>query len=148
MPAIWKQSVLLNSASVKTAVSLNLTEWVDFSWAEELVFIIDVQQILGAPTAGTLNAKFQLRLPHKNGAIQYATQRLVDLTAGDRTAMLPAGDWPAPLADYTLGAPATYFRSVKSFGAGVNLNLYTTGLAGGSNPGFQTTVVLNAKGRA
>lgn len=148
MAPTTKTHILLNSATVKTGVSLNLTEWIDFSWAEELAFIIDVQQTIGNPTAGTLLAKFQNRVPHKNGSIQYSTQRLVDLSPEDKAGMLVRGDWPGVLADFSLAAPVTYTRIVRNFGPGVNLNLTTTGLAGGTTPGFQTTVLLVVKGQS
>lgn len=145
---ITKSFNLLNSATIKSGDSWDLTQWTSFSWADELTFIIDVQQTIGSPTAGLLLAKFQNRLPHKNGAIQYSTQRLVDLTPEDKAAMLVSGDWPATLADYTLATTNTYFRTVRNFGPGVNLNLTTIGLAGGVTPGFQVTVDLVAKGQS
>lgn len=148
MALITKTSVLLNSASVKAGVSLNLTEWISYAWADELTFIIDVQQTTGSPTAGQLLAKFQTRVPHKNGAIQYSTQRLVDLAPEDKAGMLVNGDWPAVLADYAMGAPLTYQRTVRNFGPGLNLNLSTSALTGGTTPGFQTTVLVVAKGRS
>ncbi|MBC7594544.1 MAG: hypothetical protein H7288_11500 [Kineosporiaceae bacterium] len=148
MAIITKTSVLLNSATIKAGDSWNLTEWISYAWADELTFVIDVQQTIGSPTSGLLLAKFQTRVPHKNGAIQFSTQRLVDLSPEDKAGMLVTGDWPATLADYSLAAPATYQRTIRNFGSGVNLNLSTSGLAGGTTPGFQVTVDIIAKGHS
>lgn len=148
MAIITKTSILLNSATIKAGDSWNLTEWINYSWADELTFIIDVQQTIDNPTAGTLLAKFQNRVPHKNGAIQYSTQRLVDLSPEDKAGMLVRGDWPAVLADFSMATPTTYTRTIRNFGPGVNLNLTTAGLAGGTAPGFQTTVLIIAKGQS
>lgn len=143
---ITKTSILLNSANIQNGVVLNLTEWVDYSWADELTFIIDVQQTLNNPTAGTLLAKFQKRVPHKNGAIQYNNQRLVDLSPEEQAGMLPLGGWPAKLADYTLATQLSYQRTATNFGPGLNLCIYTAGLVG-TGAGFQTTALVVAKGR-
>lgn len=139
------ESILLNSATIKAGDVWNLTEWTDYSWARELTFTIDVQQTIGNPTAGQLLAKFQRRSQHKNGAIQYSTQRLVDFTADDIATMLPGTSWPSPIADFSMASPVNISRTLIRFGPGVNLQLSTSGLAGGANPGFQTTVVLTAK---
>lgn len=153
MSTIAKKSLLLNSANVgalyTAAAPLDLLQWIDYSSADEMLLVIDVQQTLNNPTAGQLFAKFQKRLTHKTGAIQYSQQRLVDLSAEEKAGMLPLGDWPSPLADYSLAGPATHQRVVTYFGPGVNLALYTAGLASGSaNPGFQVTVEVHTKGRA
>lgn len=143
--SIAKQAILLNGVNLHNG-TLNLTEWIDYSWAQELAFIIDIQQTTGSPAAGTVTAKFQKRVPHKTGAIQFNNQRLVDLSAEEKVAWIVEGDFPVTLADFSLASPVTYQRSVRNFGAGVNLALTVAGLSGGTSPGFQITAIVVAKG--
>ena len=138
--------LLLPQENWKNA-SINLTEWVDYTWVEEITFMIDVQQTTGSPSAGTLTAKFQKRMPYVSGPYQWINQRLSDYTAAEKAAYIVEGDWPATLADYTLAAPITHSRTVRNFGMGVNLVLTGAALAGGTSPGFQVVVTAIVKGR-
>lgn len=125
---------------------INLTQWVDFSWAEELTFIIDVQTQVGTPTAGNLTATFQKRIPNKVGFEQWSTQRLSDLTPEEAATWVTEGNWPSPLAAYNFASPITIQRTIRNFGNGVNLKLDASDIAGTGSPAFQVSVVLIAKG--
>lgn len=145
--AIWTPpEILLDSVNL-TNGTYNLTEWVDYSWAEEIQFMVDVQVVNGGPTAGTLSAVFQKRIPHKTGSIQYANQRLVNLASEELASWVVEGDWPSPLANFNDSLPLTYTRNVRHFGPGVNCAIVVAGLTGGTSPSFQTTVLFSAKGK-
>lgn len=145
MSLVSSRCILLNSAHLVNG-TYNLTEWTDFAWADEITFQIDIQQTVGSPSAGTISAKFQNRVIHKTGTIQYNNQRLVDYSAAEKSARIVEGDFPATLADYSLAAPASFQRTVRNFGPGCNLVLTVAGISGGTSPYFQVTVTMIAKG--
>lgn len=51
---------------------------IDWDWADEVSFILDVQSVQGAPTAWSLGAKFQFCMPDTTGA-GYSAERWFDL---------------------------------------------------------------------
>jgi hypothetical protein len=144
------KSILLSSMHVGPSDAnggiWNLTPWTDFTCADELTFVIDVQQIFGSPTAGSLFAKFQLGISHKTG-VQWGSNRLFDLEPAQKTTLITEGDWPSPLATYTMPSPTSRKRTIRDFGSMCNLQLDASSLTGGSNPSFGVTVTLIQKGR-
>jgi hypothetical protein len=143
-----------HSTLTSTAGRVNLTPNVDFSWADELIWYITVDSIVGTPSAGTLIAKFQLGTPHTGNAFSTSTfplsgSMLMDLESSQVTSLIVDGaDWPSPIAAYntSISTPITYKRSIKNFGAFCNLQLDASTLSGGTNPAFRVSVVLVQKG--
>jgi hypothetical protein len=135
---------------------VNVTPYLDFSWAEELTFIVTVIGVKGTPTGGTLTAKFQLGTPHSgaatngtNAGFQYSAPVYVDLDSTQKTNLIADGeDWPATIASYntTFTTPVVVQRTIKHFGSMVNLQIDTSGLTGGTNPTFTISVVVVQKG--
>lgn len=137
-----------------TAGRVNLTPNVDFSWADELIWYITVDSIVGTPTSGTLTAKFQLGTPHTGNTQSTSTfplsgSMLMDLEASQVTNLIVDGaDWPNPVAAFNtdVDPPITYKRSIRNFGSICNLQLDASTLSGGTNPAFRVSVVLIQKG--
>lgn len=133
---------------------VNLTPYMDFSWADELTFILTVTGVSGSPSGGSLTAAFQLGNPHTgdglngtNGAYQYSdpAYTLLD-TAQKATLIAEQEDWPNPVCTYASSFPVTVQRTIKDFGAMVNLQLNASTLTGGTNPVFTISGVLIQKG--
>lgn len=135
---------------------INLTPNTDFSWADELVWMIVVKAIVGSPTAGTLKAKFQTGALHYGNTLSTSSFPLsggppMDLTAAQKQAMIIGGeDWPSPLCAWdttvSAAAPLPFMRVIKHFGAICNLQLDASDLAGGTTPAFRVSVSLVQKG--
>lgn len=158
------RSILLNQAKLGPSSTLaagispgagivNLTPYMDFSWADSLTFILSVTAVTGAPTGGTLTAAFQLGNPHigdgQNQTQNYpfSDPNYVALDTGQKTTLIADGeDWPSPVASYNSAVPVTVQRTIRNFGAMVNLQLNASSLTGGTNPKFVISAVLIQKG--
>lgn len=162
---ISKRSILLNKVTLGPSSTLaagispgagvvNLLPYMDFSWASGLAFILTVNGVNGSPTGGTLKAAFQLGNPHTgagsngtNGVYQYSDPAYVALDAQQKYALIAEGeDWPSPVASYNSTFPVTVQRTIKDFGAMVNLQLDASTLTGGTNPTFTISASLIQKG--
>lgn len=127
--------------------------YMDFSWADELTFILTVLGTTGSPSGGTLTAGFLLGNPNTQdglngtGAYQYSDPAYSAMDAQQKWALIAEGeDWPNPVAAYNSAFPVTVQRTVKNFGAMVDLVLSASTLAGGSSPAFTISGVLIQKG--
>jgi len=158
------RSILLNqatlgpSSTLATGISpgagiVNLTPYMDFSWADNLTFILTVTAATGAPTGGTLTAAFQLGNPHLGDAANqtqnfpFSDPNYVLLDTTQKTTLIADGeDWPNPIASYNSTFPVTVQRTIKNFGAMVNLQLNASTLTGGASPLFTISAVLIQKG--
>lgn len=146
-------STLATGISPSTGI-VNLTPYMDFSWAKELTFILTVTAANGSPTGGSLTASFQLGNPHtgdgSNGTrtgYQYSDPAYVVLDSSQITNLIAESeDWPNPICNYDSSFPITIQRTLKNFGAMVNLQLDTSTLTGGTNPTFTISGVLIQKG--
>lgn len=153
---VYKKSVVLNGVRLDVGLpvgadtfrGLDLTQWTDFSWADELCWVIDLQAESGV-TAGALSAKFQVGIPHKTGAYQWASQRLADWVAADYTGRTAEGaQWGAAGVLWTHGSttlPVTTQRTVIRPGPRCNLRLFfSTPITGGGY--IQVSVTLVQRG--
>lgn len=158
------RSILLNQAKLGPSSSLaagispaagivNLTPYMDFSWADSLTYIVTVTAVTGSPAGGTLAAKFQLGNPHlgdaANNTLNYpwSDPAYADLDTTQKTSLIADGeDWPSPVASWNSAVPVTVQRTIRNFGAMVNLQLDASTLAGGTTPKFTVSAVLIQKG--
>jgi hypothetical protein len=159
------RSILLSQASLGPSSSLaagispgsgivNLTPYMDFSWADRITFILTVTAVSGSPSAGTLTAAFQLGNPHTGDAgngtnplYQFSDPTYATLDTAQKATLIAEGeDWPSPVCSYNSSFPVTVQRTIQNFGAMVNLQLNASTLSGGTNPAFTVSGTLIQKG--
>lgn len=158
------ESILLNQATLGPSSTLasgispgtgivNLTPYIDFSWADSLTYILTVTAVAGSPTGGTLTAAFQLGNPHigdfgnSTNNFPFSDPSYYVLDSAQKTTLIADGeDWPNPVASYNSSFPVSAQRTVRNFGAMCNLQLNASSLTGGSSPLFTISAVLIQKG--
>jgi hypothetical protein len=126
----------------------------DFSWADELTIILSILGTTGAPTGGTLTGAFLLGNPNTmdggngtNSTYQYSDPAYATLDSQQKWALIAEGeDWPNPICSYNSTFPVTVQRTIKDFGAMVDLVLSASTLTGGTTPTFTISGVLIQKG--
>lgn len=160
MSRIVLRSILLNQATIGPTSTLaagispssgivDLLPYVDFSWADELTFILTVTAVTGAPIAGTLTPSFMLGNPHVgDGAnqttnYQFSDPNYVALDTAQKSALIAEGeDWTG--IAFNAAFPVTQQRTIRSFGAMVNLRLDASTLTSGAK--FTVSGTLIQKG--
>jgi len=125
---------------------LNFSNLMDLSYWDEVTFYVFIHSVSGSPTSGSLTAKIQFGgLYAPASGRQYGAALLTDIEAGQITALMPEGDWPASLADYNLSTAKLVRRTVKNPGSICNLKLDASTLSGGTTPYFSISVGISGK---
>lgn len=157
-----RSSVLVHAGPINAAGTSQVEQTqppnrIDWDWADEVTFQIDVQSVQGTPTDWALTAKFQFCMSDTTGA-GYSTERWFDLQTeqvaqciveqigwygGASTA--PTGAAVGTIAKLGDTLPLTVQRTIRSFGARVRVLLVPT-FTGGTSPTVTCSVLAIAKG--
>lgn len=147
--------IILNAVNLGPSISgannpanggvIDLLPWHDWSWADELTFIVTVSAINGSPDGGNLVTRFQLGMPFVSGN-QFSTNRLFDLDSDQVSKLIVEGtQWPN--IAYNASTPQTIQRTIRNFGPRCNLRLDASSLTNGTSPTFTISAVVVAKGK-
>lgn len=157
-----RSSVLVHAGAINAAGTSQVEQTqppnrIDWDWADEVTFQVDVQSVQGSPTTWSLTAKFQFCMSDTTGA-GYSTERWFDLQpeqvqkcivegvgwyGGAATA--PTGVAAGIIAQNGDTLPITVQRTIRNFGARTRVLLVPT-FADGTNPTVTCSVMAVAKG--
>lgn len=159
---ISRSSVLLHAGAINAAgtgaVEQNQpANQIDWGWADEVTFIVDVQSVQGVPTDWSLTGKFQFCMPDTTGA-GYSAERWFDLQAEQVSKCIVEGvGWYGGASAAPVGAavgtiaklgdtlPLTVQRTIRNFGLRTRILLVPT-FTGGTTPTVTCSVMAVAKG--
>lgn len=134
-----RKSVLVHQGTIDAAGStlvelIQPPNRIDWDWADEVSFILDVQSVQGSPAAWSLGAKFQFCMPDTTGA-GYTAERWFDLQPEQIAKCIVEGvDWYGGVPGVTTYKNLVTNPSVETGSTGWGNNAGTGGVATVTRP--------------
>lgn len=114
----------------------------DWTFADEVKWVVSVESVVGTPTAWTLDVVFEYAVPNTtSGRNEYP--RWFALDEATLSADVPAG--PFSQFSDTSPLPQAQARTIRNFGANMRIRLIPS-FTGGTNPGLRITVAAESRG--
>ena len=135
---------ILRAEEFSSGISLYLpAARFDWTFADEVKWLVSVESVVGSPTAWSLDIDFQYAIPNTRGG-RMEEPRWFTLDAASITADIAEG---VTFGQWKNGdtLPRAQKRTIRNFGANMRI-LLKPSFTGGTDPGLRITVAAESKG--